>query len=81
MSQYQHKDGPVLVRIGYDRILNYVFCTIERGSRMLYSNLSDPKAGTEQQDVNYFRPILAKHFVTVPEELFEKVRREQAEAN
>src|ERR1039458_8114209 len=49
----------VQVTLGYDRPLNCIFCTITaHDGEIVYSNLSDPNAGTRQQDVNYYRPIL-----------------------
>jgi sensor domain CHASE-containing protein len=46
--------------MGYDRQLDYVFCVVERGGETVYSNLADPEAGTDQQDVEYFRPVLER---------------------
>jgi hypothetical protein len=69
----------VTVILGYDRPLNYVFCLIEdpRGGYP-YSNLADPDAGTHQQDVEYFRPILAKLGIEVPEQMFAEVEADRA---
>jgi hypothetical protein len=65
------------VVLGYDRPLDYVFCTVERGGEVIYSNLSDADAGTEQQDVRYYRSVLDRLGVTVPEELFATVESDQ----
>ena len=42
-----------------------------------YSNLDDDDAGTDQQDVNYFRPALEKLGHDVPESLFREVATDQ----
>ena len=70
----------VAVTLGYDRALNYVFCVVEFDDcdeDVLYSNLSDPHAGTRQQDVEYFRGILTKLGITVPESMFTEVKIDQ----
>jgi hypothetical protein len=43
----------VTVTVGYDRPLNYVFCTVtsETGD-VVYSNLDDDDAGMRQQNVD-----------------------------
>jgi sensor domain CHASE-containing protein len=69
----------VQVILGYDRPLNFVFCTItDSEGEIVYCNLSDPAAGTRQQDVNYYRPILEKAGVKLPEAMFEQVAEDQA---
>jgi hypothetical protein len=69
----------VTVTLGYDRPLNYVFCLVEdqRGDYP-YSNLADLHAGTHQQDVEYFRRILAKLGIEVPEQMFAEVEADRA---
>lgn len=69
----------VAVTLGYDRALNYVFCVVEFDcdEGYLYSNLSDPRAGTRPQDVEYFRGILTKLGITVPESMFTEVKIDQ----
>jgi hypothetical protein len=44
---------------------------------VIYSNLSDKNAGTEQQDVRYYRSVLNRLSVTVPEEMFAAVESDQ----
>ncbi len=72
------KGKRVTVTMGYDRPLDYVFCTVtaENGD-IIYSNLDDDDAGTEQQEVNYYRPILEKLGVHVPESVFREVVSDQ----
>lgn len=90
MSQHKHttttKDGKqVTVTLGYDRPLDYVFCTVmQDGNRegegeILYSNLSDDEAGTDLQEVEYFRPILEGLGITVPASMFTEVLIDQLE--
>lgn len=68
----------VTVIIGYDRILNYVFCIVmDQDQALVYSNLCDGKAGTGQQDVNYYWPLLRKLGITVPEQVFNEVETDQ----
>jgi len=69
---------PIKVILGYDRPLDYVFCLVEdHKGDYPYSNLVDPKAGTHQQDVEYFRSILARLDIEVPEEMFAEVKSDQ----
>ena len=63
--------------LGYDRQLDYVFCVVERDGEYVYSNLADPDAGTEQQDVAYFRQVLDRLGVVVPESMFTEVEADQ----
>jgi hypothetical protein len=66
--------GKVVVRVGYDRPLEYIFCTVlSENGEVLYSNLSDANAGTERQDIEYCRPIL----IAVPEEMFSAIAADQ----
>ena len=63
--------GRVTVTMGYDRPLDYVFLLVEdHESDILYSNLGDPHAGTEQRSVDYYRPILKGLGITLPESMF-----------
>ena len=69
---------PVLVTMGYDRPLDYVFCTVTDGDdNILYSNLDDEKAGIVQQDVNYYRPVLAELGIRVPDSVYREVSSDQ----
>src|SRR3954452_20996070 len=68
---------PVTVILGYDRVLNYVFCTVTVEEEIVYSNLADPEAGTDQQNIEYFRPVLQELGVTVPESMFVEVTKDQ----
>ena len=89
MSQHKHstvsQDGrKVTVTLGYDRPLDYVFCTVMQegvglaeGEEVLYSTLGDDAAGTDQQEVDYFRPILAALGIRVPESMFTEVALDQ----
>lgn len=68
----------VTITMGYDRPLDYVFCTVMgEDGEIIYSNLDDEDAGTEQQNVDYFRPILEKLGLQVPENMFQEVIADQ----
>jgi hypothetical protein len=68
----------VTVNLGYDRPLDYVFMLIEDPKgEMLYSNLTDPHAGTEQRKVGYYRPILESFGIKLPEGFFRDVEQDQ----
>jgi hypothetical protein len=68
--------APVTVTMGYDRPLVYVFCTVlDPNDKVIYSNLDDVDAGTHQQDVDYYRSVLLKLGLHVPESMFEKSSR------
>lgn len=70
----------VTVTLGYDRSLNYVFCTVMREGEEdcpIYSNFDDEEAGLEQQDINYFRPILSGLGIDLPEQMFLEVEADQ----
>ncbi|HZC22037.1 MAG TPA: hypothetical protein VE866_01770 [Candidatus Binatia bacterium] len=68
--------GEVTVVLGYDRPLDYVFCTIETTEDTLYSDLGDLDA-FNQQDVDYYRSKLAEYNIQVPEAMFEEVKTDQ----
>lgn len=70
----------VTVAIGYDRPLNCVFCTVMREGEEdspIYSILDDDRAGLHQQQVDYFRPILAELGIELPEQMFLEVQMDQ----
>ena len=68
----------VTVTMGYDRPLNFVFCTVmTRDDDVIYSNLDDDDAGTHQQEVNYYRSVLEALGVQVPESVFREVAVDQ----
>lgn len=85
MSQHYfvttHARRPVLVVMGYDRALNYVFMTVERLDDdrhiYLYSNRFDEEAGTHCQDVYHYRDVLADLNLTVPVSMFDEVERDR----
>ena len=79
MSQHTFQTTlDVQVTLGYDRPLDYVFCTITSPcGEILYSNLSDEEAGTACRDVEYFREKLAKFGISVPESMFAEVGNDQ----
>jgi len=69
----------VTVTMGYDRPLDYVFCTVtDTDGGVIYSNLDDEMAGTELQDVEYFKLALRKLGIKVPETMFMEVKSDQA---
>ena len=82
MSQHRYFGGdesnrPVVVTMGYDRPLDYVFMTVEaRNGLMLYSNLADPNA-QDCQDVRYFQNVLNEMNIIVPETMFTEVESDQ----
>jgi hypothetical protein len=67
----------VTVTMGYDRPLDFVFCTVVADGDIVYSNLDDPGAGTHQQDVEYYRPVLQQFGIDAPESLFKEVQEDQ----
>jgi len=70
---------PVRVVLGFDRRLDYVFCFVEDEEEdFLYSNLDDDQAGIHQQDVSYYRLILAGLGIIVPDQMFTEVESDQA---
>ncbi len=72
------KGARVTVTMGYDRPLDYVFCTVmAENDDIIYSNLDDDDAGTDQREVNYYRPVLEKLGVHVPESVFREVVSDQ----
>lgn len=77
MSQHIFEGDNERVVLGYDRPLDYVFCTVERGGEVIYSNLSDENAGTEQREIRYFRKVLDRLGATVPEEMFVAVESDR----
>jgi hypothetical protein len=83
MSQHHFNatiaDGrKVTVTMGYDRPLDYVFCTVmDKDGEIVYSNLHDDAVGLNLQDVNYFRPILEELGLRVPESMFAEVSFDQ----
>lgn len=83
MSQHilkttMNRGQKVTVTLGYDRPLDYVFCTVlDKDNDVIYSNLDDELAGTELQDADYFRPILRELGIHVPEMIFDEVNSDQ----
>jgi hypothetical protein len=68
----------VTITVGYDRPLDFVFCTVTtQEDEVIYSNLDDDDAGTYQQDVDYYRDILERLELVVPSVVFEEVRADQ----
>ena len=83
MSQHVFRtvDGngiAVTVTLGYDRPLDFVFCTVmDAHGEPIYTNLDDDDAGTHQQDILYYRPILTRLGIEVPEVMFAEVESDQ----
>ncbi|MDP9052495.1 MAG: hypothetical protein M3O31_17510 [Acidobacteriota bacterium] len=72
------KGDTVTVTMGYDRPLDFVFCTVmSQEDDLIYSNLDDDEAGTLQQDVDYYRAILERLGLHVPESVFQEVASDQ----
>lgn len=70
----------VSVLMGYDRPLDYVFCTVASSDgTIIYCNLDDPQAGTDQQDVRYYQSILERLHIAVPESMYLETARDQEE--
>jgi hypothetical protein len=68
----------VTVTMGYDRPLDFVFCTvIADGGKILYSHLDDTEAATHQQEVDYYRGVLQQYGITVPDSVFQEVQADQ----
>jgi hypothetical protein len=69
----------VTVTLGYDRPLDFVFCTVmDPHGEPIYTNLDDEDAGTHQQDILYYRPILNRLRIEIPEAMFAEVESDQA---
>ena len=63
--------------VSYDEPLDYVFCVVMGAAdEPLHSNLHDDGAGCEQQDVEYYRPILT-HMDQGPGSMFMEVASDQ----
>ena len=86
MSQHRytttHSDGRrIEVMMGYDRRLDYVFMTVfdldSEDEDILYCNLDDDEAGLTCQNVDYFRRILHRLVIHVPESMFIETTRDQ----
>ena len=83
MSQHIFKTtdaqgNDVTVKMGYDRPLNFVFCTVmNREDDVIYSNLDDDDAGTHQQNVDYYRSVLEALGLNVPQSIFQEVAADQ----
>ncbi|MFH6821921.1 hypothetical protein ACHRB9_19465, partial [Acinetobacter baumannii] len=76
-----YNGAPVVVSIGYDRPLDYVFLTVWSAGdedAVYYSNLDDEYAGIDCDDVDYYRRILAEMHIEVPISMFEETLRDQA---
>lgn len=72
------KKRKVTVMMGYDRPLDYVFCTVMNSDGdVIYSNLDDDRAGTDLQHAEYFRPILRQLGIKVPDEMLTAVKSDQ----
>lgn len=68
----------VTVTMGYDRRLDYVFCTVMKADDdFIYSNLDDDGAGIDQHDVDYYRPVLERLGISVPESVFRETAADQ----
>ena len=78
MSMHIYRHENLEVRMGYDRPLDFVFCTVFKNDETVYSNLSDENAGTDCQDVSYYRDVLDALSIQVPERMFEEVEIDQA---
>jgi hypothetical protein len=65
--------------MGYDRPLDFVFCTVfNKADMVLYSNLDDDAAGTDTQDILYFKPILDRLGIDIPAIIFAAVSADQS---
>jgi hypothetical protein len=95
MSQHifytEHQGKPITVMMGYDRPLRHVFMSImvdtfedtdedDEGDAMeVYTSLQDKDAGLKCFDVNYYRRVLERLRITIPESMFTEVMRDQNE--
>jgi hypothetical protein len=69
----------VTVTMGYDPLLDYVFCTVKADNGdVLYSNLRDPNAGTHQKNVVYYRHVLKDQRINAPDSMFKEVEEDQS---
>jgi hypothetical protein len=70
--------GRLTVTMGYDRPLDYVFCTIMTDDGdVIYSNLDDDHAGISQQQAAYYRSVIRRFGLEVPESMFREVEADQ----
>ncbi|MFC5862057.1 hypothetical protein ACFPT7_07115 [Acidicapsa dinghuensis] len=80
LSTTASRGREVTVTLGYDRPLDYVFCTVmDADGDVIYSNLDDEMAGTDLQDVDYFRPVLRQLGIDAPDVMFTEVKSDQAQ--
>lgn len=83
MSQHIYKttvDGSkkVTITMGYDRPLDYLFCTVlDEDENVVYSNLDDDNAGIALQDVDYYHEVFERLRLVVPESMFHEVATDQ----
>jgi hypothetical protein len=79
LSTTTSRGRKVSVTLGYDRPLDYVFCTVmDADGDVIYSNLGDKMAGTDLQDVDYFRLVLRQLGIDAPDAMFTEVKSDQA---
>lgn len=72
-------DAEITITIGFDRPLGYVFCTVfsNRRAAPIYTNLNDDSAATHLQDVHYYRGVLKRLGLEIPEVIFSEVESDQ----
>lgn len=78
MSKHIFRNQDLTVTMGYDRRLDYVFCVVRRADEVVYSGRCDENAATRQQDINFYRPVLANLGIEVPEAMYRGVSCDQA---
>ena len=76
----------IKVVIGYDRALGHIFMNIVSDGFVgkgvgnvceLYTSIQDVNAGLSCTDVSYYRNVLSRLGITVPESMFAEVMRDQ----
>lgn len=80
MSKYTHitKDGMIL-EVGYDSPMDYVFVQVLKNNDYLYSNINDCEINfTHQIDFAYFDTKMKELGIEIPEELKVKVLTDRA---
>lgn len=77
MSRRIFRKDDVVVTMGYDRPLDYIYCNVHRRDEVVYSSLHDENAGTHQQDLDYYRPVLASLGIEPPESMYTGVAFDQ----
>ncbi len=80
MSNYKHTtENGIIIEVGFDRPMDYVFVQVIKGDDYLYSNLDDHEIDCFKQiDFTYFDEKLKSLNIVIPEELKIKTLQDRA---